>query len=173
MKTIRETPMQVIQKLLENLEIKKGDRILEPSAGYGILAKGIKNKYPWATLECVELNQTCKQSLSEKGFKIVGSDFFLFNPSYRYDYIIAAPNFRDNIDCKHVMKMYDHLKHGGTISSIMSPYWMTGNSELQISFRQWLNNKKYSIEVLPDNTFMESGETVPTIIIKIYKDETV
>lgn len=55
----------------------------------------------------------------------------------------------------------------------MSPYWMTGNSELQLSFRQWLNNKKYSIEVLPDNTFMESGETVPTIIIKIYKDETV
>jgi hypothetical protein len=71
------------------------------------------------------------------------------------------------------MKMYDLVKQGGTVSSIMSPYWMTGNSELQIEFRQWLNGKKYSIDMLPDNTFMEDGMTVPTIIIKIEKNETV
>lgn len=103
----------------------------------------------------------------------MGSDFFLFNPNYKYDFIIAAPNFRDNIDCKHVMKMFDLLKTGGVVSSIMSPYWMTGNSDLQISFRKWLEGKSYSIDMLPDNTFMENGNTVPTVIIKIRKNETV
>lgn len=121
----------------------------------------------------MELNQACKDVLKENDFKIVGSDFFLFNPPYQYDYIIAAPNFRDNIDCKHVMKMYDLVKNGGSVSSIMSPYWMTGNSELQVSFREWLKGKKHTIDMLPDNTFMEGGQTVPTIIIKIDKDETV
>jgi hypothetical protein len=71
------------------------------------------------------------------------------------------------------MKMYDLVKQGGIVSSIMSPYWMTGNSDLQIEFRQWLGDKNYTIDILPDNTFMESGNTVPTIIIKIKKDETV
>ena len=124
-------------------------------------------------MECVELNQACKAVLNEKGYNVVGSDFFLFKPDYQYDFVIGAPNFRDNIDCKHVMKMYDLVKAGGVISSIMSPYWMTGDSELQKSFRKWLEDKTYSIDMLPDNTFMEDGNTVPTIIIKIYKDETV
>ena len=133
-------------------------------ADRGLLADGIITNYPNINLECVELNQECKNVLKEKGYNVVGSDFFLFNPKYQYDFVIGAPNFRDNIDCKHVMKMYDLVKQGGTVSSIMSPYWMTGNSELQIEFRQWLNGKKYSIDMLPDNTFMENGMTVPTII---------
>lgn len=128
---------------------------------------------PNVNLECVELNQACKDVLKQKGYKVVGSDFFLFKPDYQYDYVVGAPNFRDNIDCKHVMKMYDHLKPNGVVVSIMSPYWMTGDSELQLSFRKWLQGKTYSIEMLPDNTFMEDGKTVPTIIIKITKDETV
>jgi len=146
---------------------------LEPSAGYGLLADGIKAYNSNVRIECVELNQACKDTLKEKGYPVVGSDFFLFKPNYQYDYVIGAPNFRDNIDCKHVMKMYDHVKPNGCVVSIMSPYWMTGNSELQISFREWLVGKKYSIDMLPDNTFMEDGNTVPTIIIKIEKDETV
>ena len=173
MKTIRETSHQVISGLLKDLEIKDGDRILEPSAGYGLLCDGIIKNHPNINLECVELNQECKTVLKNKGYNVVGSDFFLFKPDYQYDFIMAAPNFRDNVDCKHVMKMYDLLKDGGTLSSIMSPYWLIGDSELQKEFREWLKGKKHTIDVLPDNTFMEDGNTVPTIIIKIIKDETV
>lgn len=149
--------------------MKDGDTVLEPSAGFGLLADGIKSRHPNVNVECVELNQTCKDVLKEKGYKIVGSDFFLFDTKNQYDYVIAAPNFRDNIDCKHVMKMFEHVKSGGAVVSIMSPYWMTGDSELQISFRKWLEGKKHIIDILPDNTFMEDGKTVPTIIIKIEK----
>lgn len=124
-------------------------------------------------LECVELNQSCKNVLKDKGYNIVGSDFFLFNPKYKYDFVIGAPNFRDNIDCKHVMKMYSLLKPNGIVSSIMSPYWTTGDSPLQIEFRKWLQNKEYSIEMLPDNSFMEDDKTVPTIVIKIKNNETI
>lgn len=169
MKTIRETSKQVIDALMKHIALKDGDRVLEPSAGYGLLADGIMSYNSNINLECVELNQLCKNTLKEKGYNVVGSDFFLFNPDYQYDYVIGAPNFRDNIDCKHVMKMYELLKPNGTLVSIMSPYWTTGDSELQITFRKWLEGKTYSIEMLPDNSFMEEGKTVPTITIEIVK----
>lgn len=155
---------------MKHVTLKNGDRVLEPSAGYGLLADGIMSYNSDIQLDCVELNQACKDVLKQKNYNIVGSDFFLFKPTYQYDYVIGAPNFRDNIDCKHVMKMYDLLKPKGTLVSIMSPYWTTDSSELQIQFRKWLEGKTYSIEMLPDNSFMEEGKTVPTIIIKIVKE---
>jgi len=158
---------------MKDIKLNDGDMVLEPSAGYGLLADGIIQYNPLIKLECVELNQACKNVLKEKGYSVVGSDFFLFKPDYQYDYVIGAPNFRDNIDCKHVMKMYELVKDNGVVSSIMSPYWMTGNSDLQIEFRKWIQDKDYTIEILPDNSFMEDGNTVPTIVIKIRKHETV
>ena len=65
--------------------------------------------------------------------------------------------------------MYDCVKKGGKVISIMSPYWMTGNSELQIKFRKWLADKSYKITMLPDNSYMEGGKTVPTILIILEK----
>lgn len=51
----------------------------------------------------------------------------------------------------------------------MSPFWMTGNSELQIKFRKWLEDKSYTITMLPDNSYVENGITVPTILINLEK----
>ena len=67
------------------------------------------------------------------------------------------------------MKMYECIKPDGIVVSIMSPYWITGDSELQVKFRTWLKDKNYSITMLPDNSYMEDGETVPTILIKLEK----
>jgi hypothetical protein len=107
--------------------------------------------------------------LIEKGHNVVGRDFFHFKTDKKYWYIIAAPNFKDNIDVEHIMKMYTHLDESLKIVSLTSPYWMTGNSERQVKFRNWLQDKNYKIEMLPDNSFMEDGKTVPTCIIVIRK----
>lgn len=143
--------------------------MLEPSAGVGLLADGIKRSNDTLTVHCVELNQQCKDELIKKGHIVVGSDFFLFKSDTRYNCVIAAPNFRDNVDCDHVIKMYDHIMVGGRVVSIMSPTWMSGDSERQINFRKWLSNKKYHIEILPDFSYIEDDKTVPTIIVRIEK----
>lgn len=65
------------------------------------------------------------------------------------------------------MKMYECVKPGGRVISIMSPYWITGNSNIQIKFREWLQDKSYTITMLPDNSYMEGGITVPTILINL------
>ena len=151
---------------MANLE--DGELVLEPSAGIGLLADGIM-RHKNVDIHCVELNQACKDELKNKGYKIVGSDFFLFESDVKYDCIIGAPNFRDNVDCDHVIKMHNHLKEGGRVVSIMSPEWMTGTSERQKNFRLWLSNKNYFIHILPDYSYIENGLTVPTIIIRIEK----
>jgi hypothetical protein len=120
-------------------------------------------------LDCIELNSECKRALREKGLNVIWSDFLDFKPDYLYDRVIGAPNFRDNIDCAHVMKMYECVKPGGRVVSIMSPRWMTESSELQARFREWLQDKKYTITMLPDNSYVEDGITVPTILINLEK----
>lgn len=133
------------------------------------MAKGILKHNFNIELDCIELNSECKKALKEKGFNVIWSDFLDFKPKFLYDRVIGAPNFKDNIDCAHVMKMYECIKPGGSVISIMSPLWMTQDSQLQIEFRKWLCDKNYSITMLPDNSYIEDEKTVPTILIKIEK----
>ena len=169
MKKKRETTQSVIDKFMQIADIKDGHKVLEPSAGVGLLAEGIFKHNSNIVLDCIELNSECKNELRKKGFNVVWSDFLDFNPKYFYDRVIGAPNFKDNIDCAHVMKMYECIKQDGIVISIMSPLWMTQDSPLQIEFRAWIQNKRYTITMLPDNSYMEEGKTVPTILIKIEK----
>lgn len=169
MKTKRETTQPVIDQFMQVADIKNGHKVLEPSAGVGLLADGILKHNSNIKLDCIELNSECKKTLKDKGLNVIWSNFLDFKPKYLYDRVIGAPNFRGNIDCEHVIKMYDCVKKGGKVISIMSPYWMTGNSELQIKFRKWLADKSYKITMLPDNSYMEGGKTVPTILIILEK----
>lgn len=169
MKTKRETTQPVIDQFMQVAEIKDGHRVLEPSAGVGLLAEGILRHNSNIQLDCIELNSECKKALKEKGLNVIWSNFLDFKPKYLYDRVIGAPNFKDNIDCEHVMKMYDCVKPGGKVISIMSPYWMTGSSDLQVKFREWLTDKSYRITMLPDNSYVEDGNTVPTILIILEK----
>lgn len=149
-------------------DLRPGELVLEPSAGIGLLADGILSSID-VQFHCVELNQRCREVLSQKKYHLVGSDFFHFKTSVKYDAVVGAPNFKDNIDCDHVIKMHEHVKNGGRVVSIMSPFWMTGSSERQKRFREWLKDKTYRIEILPDFSYIEEGNTVPTIMIRIEK----
>lgn len=126
--TERITSQPVIDALTLGLNPSSNSRILEPSAGHGVLADGIKEKFPTCQIDCVELNQACRQSLQDKGYNLVGADFFRFEAAQPYDYIVACPNFRDNVDCKHIMHMYEQLAEGGEIRSLTSPWWLTGHT---------------------------------------------
>ena len=169
----RETTREVAKELLSYARINEDDTILEPSAGTGNVANIIKEQYPNNKLHCVELNKAKRDSLKEQGHKVVGSDYLRFTPEKLYDSIIALPNFRDNVDCDHVRRMYDHLKQGGRLISLMSPEWKTGDSLRQFVFRNWLKGKKYQIKTLKNNPFKENGETVPCIILILDKYEAI
>lgn len=143
--------------------------ILEPSAGTGNLVDGILKHSPAANVDCIELNRKCRLALKDKGYNVIGSDFLRFNSGKKYDYIIACPTYKNNIDVVHIMHMYDLLKPGGCIVSLTSPYWVTNNDTHQVEFRSFLADKEYKMVMLTDNSFVEEYQTQPSMIIKIYK----
>jgi hypothetical protein len=173
-KTIRKTNIGVVKQILNECRFSEGFdniSILEPSAGSGDLIDGILKFHSGTDLnfDCIELNQELRNQLKQKGYNVVGEDFFKFDTEKRYDYIIACPNFKDNIDVEHIMHMYNFLNYCGSIVSLTHPAWTFQNSERQVKFRKWLEDKKYYLKMLPDNSFMEEYKTQPSMIIKIDK----
>lgn len=126
--TIRTTSQAVINAMLAKTHIDDHHCVLEPSAGVGVIADGIKQVYPKAKITCVELNQYRVDVLRSKGYDTVHSNFFHYKPEHGFDHIIASPTFKDNVDCDHVRHMYTMLNDGGEIVSLMSPAWMTGET---------------------------------------------
>ena len=185
MRTVRDTPKEVIDILIKKAELHQGCHILEPSAGNGAILEVLAShdKASTMSLDCVELNDEkfrhidgkLKNDLLKRSFlnyNAFHANFLTWAAQQNlplYDRIIAAPPFKDNVDLAHIKYMYKLLIPGGILVSLTTPYWMTNNEEHQVKFRKWLEDKKYSITMIADNTFMEKGRTVPTAIIKIYK----
>lgn len=169
-KTIRNTRLRVVISMLKHCYTLNNDSIvLEPSAGEGDLVDGIRTYFPNIKIDCIELNKEKREVLKKKEYNVVGEDFLKFYTDKEYDYIIAAPTYKDNIDIVHIMHMFKFLKKGGSIVSLTSPHWTLKNSETQVEFRKWLLDKTYYMEMLPDNYFVENYVTHPSMIIKITK----
>ena len=178
MKTQRDTPEWLAKKMVE--EIHSGNRIsydqteidiLEPSAGSGAIIKALTpglRKFVTA----VELNKDkCKEiDRMNEGVKVIHNDFLAHDfKNQLFDFVIAAPPFKNNDDIHHIIKMYSLLKPNGTIVTLTTPYWTINNEEHHKLFRYFLDGKTHCLEMLPDNTFMEKGRTVPTALLTIYK----
>jgi len=171
MKTVRDTSTIVARTLIEELRLTDDIKILEPSAGEGMIIDEIYRNYDLKNIhiDCVELNKEKYEVLKSKGYNAHHVDFLKYETDVKYDRIIAAPPFKNNIDLEHIMRMYSMLDKNGILVSLTTPYWMTNNEGHQIGFRGWLKNKDYRIKMLPDNSFIEKGRTVATAYIKIFK----
>lgn len=171
MNTVRETSPTVAMKLVEKAALTDYLDLLEPSAGTGNIIDCIVENYTFAGLgiDCVELNKEKFMALKSKGYRSYNADFLVWNNDKKYDRIIACPPFKGNCDILHIRKMYDLLKPKGIVVTLTSPLWILNNEPLQVEFREWLKDKNYSMEMLPDNSFVEKDKTVPTMILKIYK----
>jgi len=171
-KTIRETSESVVKQMLEFCPVQISSSVLEPSAGSGVLLDHLKNILQDKSLDidCVELNKERQEILKLKGYNVIGEDFLTLNPIKHYEYIIATPTYKENIDVEHIMRMYDRfLMFGGELVSLTHPAWTTQNSDRQRKFRNWLKDKEYSMVMLEDNSYMENYDTQPSMIIKIKK----
>lgn len=162
----------VIDQMVNNTSYFDGfPLILEPSAGTGDLVEGILSINPNVKIDCIELNKEHRNELRKKGYNVIGNNFLTEKPNPIYDFVIACPTYKDNIDVEHIMHMYEFIKPGGMVISLTHPAWTTQNSERQVNFRKWLTDKSYWLKMLEDNSFVENYKTQPSSVIYIYKDE--
>ena len=148
------TPKNIVEKMLDEADIKKGETVLEPSAGKGNIADEIRTQYPDNALEVAEINDSLAELLKEKGHSVVGDDFLATNK--KYDKIIMNPPFEKLQDIDHVKHAYDMLNPGGRLVAIMSESPFFNSAKKAEAFRTWLEDVGGVSEKLPENSFKNS-----------------
>ncbi len=131
------TPPEVIEKMVRPY----GDRIgkttiLEPSAGSGAILdflckKGVnievttsrgntytsEEKAKPERVYCLEKNPELQLILQQKGYRVLGNDFLVFQPEHRFNLIVMNPPFSDGD--RHLLHAWDILQ-GGEIVCLLN-----------------------------------------------------
>ena len=165
-----ETPIDIARKLVMCLgDLEPTHRILEPSAGRGVLIKAVLEECPKQTVDCYELMEENREVLAKiSNARLLGYDFLEAEVGM-YDKIIANPPFANNQDIKHVMKMWEHLANGGQMAVIMSCHWQFANDKLSKEFRTFVESVEHNITVISKGTFKSSGTDVESIMLVLWK----
>lgn len=159
-----ETPAALADKMVAMVDIQEGQSVLEPSAGRGAIVRAVQRQYPTANIQAVELDPDNIKHLTAICPTHEG-DFLNFNDG-SYDWIIANPPFTKQQDVKHVNHMWELLKPGGTIVTVMSVGFTFRIDKLSAQFRE-LADECGSWEALPEGAFKESGTMVNTALVKL------
>jgi hypothetical protein len=179
------TPKELAKKLVELANINSPDLlVLEPSAGQGAIVNCILEKEPGLIVHAYELMDVNRMFLEKiKDCVILGEDFLDSfksigegthtsggtHSNLLFDRIVANPPFSKNQDIDHVTEMYNRLRKGGRLVSIVSESWINGSQKKQMNFKNWLDEIDAEIIDIEKGSFKESGTMVGGKILIINK----
>jgi protein-L-isoaspartate O-methyltransferase len=168
-----ETPVNVGVMLGGMLRIEPGMKVLEPSAGHGMIADIVRTICPDCTIHVIEIDPENRAVLKEKGYKLVGKDFLKYRRKKPlYDRIAMNPPFSRQQDIDHVKHAWKFLKPGGRLASVMAGGTEFRENRKNTDFLEWASQQPdFEILQLPEGSFKESGTGVNTIILTIQKPE--
>ena len=166
------TPIGLVRDLVKLAELDSKHMILEPSAGQGAIVNEILSQNPDAIVHAYELMDINRTFLNKIPDCIILGNDFMERDTYRegsFDRIIANPPFTKNQDIDHVQQMYDSLKVGGRLVSVMSRHFQHCDNKKETAFRQWLDEVNADIINVEAGTFKESGTMIASLIVVINK----
>ncbi|WPJ21802.1 DdrB-like ParB superfamily domain [Pseudoalteromonas phage vB_Pun_Y3] len=162
------TPETIATDIADMADIEQGMRVLEPSAGNGLLADAARAQ--GASVDVVEMGGQLRDILQEKGYNLIGSDFLEVEASQEYDRIIMNPPFSKDQDIKHVEHAYKMLKPGGKLVAITSSSAGDRANKTNKAFKDWLDSLDAEQQPLPEGAFKSSlnptGVSTKVIVIE-------
>lgn len=165
------TPDELIDRMIELADIKKGMHVLEPSAGAGHIADKLKALGAYVYL--CETSYTLQDILKRKGYKNLNNDFMEFSTvplvNQGYDAVVMNPPFEHGQDADHIRRAFMLLCPDGTLVSIAGEGIFFRNDKKSTAFREWLEFVGGYSEKLPENSFIKSGTGVNTRLVVIHK----
>ena len=169
------TPVHVAKMMVDIANLRRGMKVLEPSAGSGRIADAIAEAIGKDAVTCIEPSCRLVNLLSIKGDKAIANRFEDLAESVEitptYDAVLMNPPFEKGLEMDHVELAYAWLKNGGRLVSIMSPGPFHREDKQSKAFRNWFDSVGGEARELPEGTFKESGTGVRTLIVTIDKDE--
>lgn len=159
------TPRDLAQRMADKADIRPGDRVLEPSAGTGMLvgAMGCRmftDGEPGGELVAVEINHALADGLRNQFPKIhvIHDDFLNHGPIGLFDRIVMNPPFVNGADIKHIRHALTRLRPGGRLVAICAN-GPRQNDTLRPLCDEWRD--------LEPGTFKEAGTNVNAAMVVI------
>ncbi|MGB8295072.1 MAG: methyltransferase [Polyangia bacterium] len=146
--------------------IEAGDRVLEPSAGTGNLARAIRSAVPDAHLDLIEIDPRLCSILKASGFEVSCRDFLAASmpvcPDSEdgHDCVLMNPPFSKGQDVAHIHHALKFLKPGGRLVALCAN-GPRQQAELRPLATTW--------EELPDGTFAEQGTSVRAVLMMVQR----
>lgn len=160
------TPRVLVERMIREADIDPGNRILEPSAGKGDIAKAILGKSRMESslgalgceLVCVELVHSLAEHLKQASkasptapdyacqWKTICADFLECPDLGTFDRVLMNPPFERGADVKHIRHAFTMLKPGGRLVAIASS---TAGQKLS----DWVEERAGWVEPLPAGSF--------------------
>lgn len=151
------TPSETIELMIKSLgEIRGGDKILEPSAGYGHIVDKLISKTTLkpCNIDVIEPVEDLRRVLHGKGYKLVDYDILKYKPKEKYDKIIMNPPFDNGKDILHLLHCYNILKPGGKLVCILPKNVFIPTR--QPGYEKWLKDWLGTGEKREINEYLES-----------------
>lgn len=169
------TPEVVANRVIELAEIRAYQRVLEPSAGHGALAKLAVNAGGIVSCYEIDVEAVAKLRASSRipgvsDFNLVAQADFLqvtWQHTRAFDAVVMNPPFTKNQAVQHVAHAFKFLKPGGVLVAIVPDnFWVKCTKATKPILDELEAAKDYE-EKLPAGTFRESGTDVATRIIRL------
>lgn len=178
------TPEPIGYKMVQWLQSKPGQSLLEPSAGDGAIARWMPDN-TYNTVVEPSRDLTPKLMRNVAGAKVVESTFENFDLHNKFDGIAMNPPFGHGgkTAVEHVAKAYQHLKDGGRLIAIIPDgsacqkhfdKWFYGDPEAKRKADRGIADGVLMADIhLPSATFDRAGTNVNTrmVVIDKYTDE--
>lgn len=174
------TPEPVGYKMVQWLQSKPGQSLLEPSAGDGAIARWMPDN-TYNTVVEPSRDLTPKLMRNVAGAKVVESTFENFDLHNKFDGIAMNPPFGHGgkTAVEHVAKAYQHLKDGGRLIAIVPDgsacqkhfdKWFYGDPEAKRKADRGIADGVLMADIhLPSVTFDRAGTNVNTRMVVIDK----
>lgn len=175
-----QTPVDLADKLVAKVNVKHGDRVLEPSAGHGAILDAVCRRMRWfpgdkdrcpVEMASFEVLADNARVLRNKGFSVMERDFLTVDPMPTFDCIPMNPPFSKAQDIAHVTHALKFLAPGGRLAAIMSSGAKFRMDKKAMAFRELISSAPYQSHTLdnPAGSFKASGTLVNTITVYVQK----
>ena len=166
------TPEPIGYKMVEWAHLNPGDRVLEPSAGHGAIARFLPDTVDAKAIE-PSTDLSSKLTVNTTA-QVIRGRFEDHNAVNKYDCVLMNPPFGvgGKTAIEHLAKAFDrHLNNFGRVIAIIPEGGMADRR-----FSAWLNNTEdahLTAEIgLPQITFQRAGTAVKTKIVVIDKADS-
>lgn len=153
------TPAATAERVIGEVYIQKGQKLLDPSCGCGRLLDAARKA--GAVTTGIEIDPSRAMQAKAKGHPVMVANFLEAAKNPIYHHVLMNPPFYGKHYAKHVRHALGFLRPGGTLVAILPSTARYDHGLLDDLGGSWND--------LPVGSFSESGTNVNTSVLKIHR----